>query len=67
MVAYLGLHHGLLQGAILAGLAVVVIVVGLVSGKLWVDRSASVHIDRHDDGSDRADGSAGRASTPSAD
>jgi hypothetical protein len=56
MVAYLGLHHGLLQGAILAALAIIVIAIGLVTGKLWVDRSTSVHIVRDDPGVGRTGG-----------
>jgi hypothetical protein len=54
MVAYLGLHHGLLQAGILAGVSIVVILVGLVSGKLWVDRSSSVHIVRDEPGSKKS-------------
>src|SRR4051794_24981256 len=54
MGAYLGLHHGLLQAGILAGVSIVVILVGLVSGKLWVDRSSSVHIVRDEPGSKKS-------------
>jgi len=65
MVAYLGLHHGLLQGAILAGLAAVVIAIGLVTGKLWVDRSSSVHIDRDERQTRRNRGSDAGPRSPS--
>jgi hypothetical protein len=48
MTAYLGLHQGLLQGAIFATIAIVVIVTGALMYR-WVSRSESRHIVRGDD------------------
>jgi hypothetical protein len=46
MAAYIGLHHGLLQGAIFGCIAVFVIVVGVVTYRWWVARSENRHIVR---------------------
>jgi hypothetical protein len=55
MTAYIGLHHGLLQGAIFAGIAAFVIVVGLVAGRWWVAPSENRHIVRDDEPDSPAD------------
>jgi hypothetical protein len=56
MAAYIGLHHGLLQGAIFAGIAAFVIVVGLVVARWWVVPSENVHIERDEEPDSRVDG-----------
>jgi hypothetical protein len=48
MTAYLGLHQGLLQGAIFASIAFFVIAVAAFSYR-WVSRSESRHIVRGDE------------------
>jgi hypothetical protein len=48
MTAYLGLHQGLLQGAIFASIALFVIVTGALTYR-WVSRSESRHIMRGDE------------------
>ena len=55
MAAYIGLHHGLLQGAIFAGIAAFVIVVGLIAGRWWVFPSEHRHIERDDEPVERAE------------
>jgi hypothetical protein len=44
MLAYVGLHQGLLQGGILAAIAVFVIAVGTLTYRGWVARSERRHI-----------------------
>jgi hypothetical protein len=51
----MGYHHGLLQGGIFAVIAALVIVVGVVTYRVWVARSENRHIDRDSDGA-RDDG-----------
>jgi hypothetical protein len=48
MTAYLGLHQGLLQGAIFATIAFVVIALAALTYR-WVSRSESRHIVRGED------------------
>jgi hypothetical protein len=57
MAAYIGLHHGLLQGAVFGSIALLVIVFGVVTYRWWVARSENRHIVRgveDDQGSDQA-------------
>ena len=46
MTAYVGYHHGLLQGAIFGCIALFVIALGLITYRWWVARSENRHIDR---------------------
>jgi hypothetical protein len=48
MTAYIGMHHGLLQGGVFGVIALLVIVVGVLSYRSWVARSENRHIDRDD-------------------
>jgi hypothetical protein len=49
MTAYIGYHHGLLQGAIFGAIALLVIVLGVLSYRSWVARSENRHILRDDE------------------
>jgi hypothetical protein len=53
MTAYIGYHHGLLQGAIFACITFLVIAVGVITYQLWVARAENRHIER-DGGPDRS-------------
>ena len=56
MTAYIGLHHGLLQGAIFAAITAFVIVVGLLVGRFWVFPSQNIHIERDEEPDSPAEG-----------
>jgi hypothetical protein len=56
MTAYIGLHHGLLQGGIFGVIALLVIAVGLITYRSWVARSENRHIERGGAVDIRADG-----------
>jgi ABC-type Fe3+ transport system permease subunit len=49
MTAYIGYHHGLLQGAIFGAIALLVIVLGILTYRRWVARSENRHILRGDE------------------
>ena len=59
MTAYIGLHHGLLQGGIFGVIALVVIAVGVITYRWWVAGSESRHIERGGAVDIRADGDRG--------